>query len=232
MSTHACDEKYKRCRDALYKVLVSIHPRQDPAPLSPEAFLIWLRNMSEDLAHASVTGDTSYLEFKGMNRNRERKKLREIQTLARKLSRTVRGLHPHTSDMLKFASIGFRFSDMLDNSQPRESISDADMDFGQRFWQVLTELDRTIDKALPEADAWIDNAPELGKREQHIIAIVEVLRGLWRDVTGDDPPNFLNEDTRFGKFLASAFKAMKIKNKPRSTMDSWRKYRVSVKKAD
>ena len=222
MSAHVCDEKYKRRSEALYKVFTGI-PHKEPTPLSHEKLLRWLRHMSGELAHASITGDTSDFSFEGMNRKREREKLRDVQALARKLSREVRGLHPHVSDMLWFASAGTRYSDMLDDGSA--PIPEAEREFWRRFWKHLAMLDSTIDKVLPEAEAWVNDAPELGKRERHIIAIVDVLRGIWRDVTGDDPPRYISGVGPFADFLAEAFRALELEVNPRAVTDSWREYR-------
>src|SRR6516225_9054145 len=94
--------EHNRRSDALCKVFIGVPLARE---LDPD-FLDWLQIMSQQLAHTSITGDTTELDFDGMNRKREREKLCEVQTLARKLSRAVRGLHYHTRYELEFASAG------------------------------------------------------------------------------------------------------------------------------
>jgi hypothetical protein len=209
--------EHKRRSDALYKVLIRL-PRGRYSflaahELSDADVLRWFERRSEILAHASITGDTSSLDFEGMNRKGERERLCEIQKLARQLSRKVRGLHPDTRRMLRFAS-----------QDVREFISVADMEFWRRFWQTLETLDHTIDEALPEAKRWIDIAPELGKREQLIIAIVEALRDLWGYTTGAKTPKSLSATGEFANFMTGAFQALELAEDPRSAMQSWSAY--------
>ena len=97
-------------------------------------------------------------------------------------------------------------------------------DFWKRFWQTLATLDHTIDKAIPEAAAWIDNAPELGKREQRIIAIVDTLRIMWKSITSTEPPMNISGAGPFADFLTETFKALDLEGSPRAVMDSWREY--------
>ena len=220
MSEPETDEDYSRRRDAVYEVLISIP--WAPSSLPEADKMRWLRHMSGELAHASITGDTSDLDFEGMKRKREREKLREAKALARKLSRAVQGLHYHTRGMLEYASYGTRFSDMQQGLDG-PPILDADRDFWRRFWQTLATLDRTFDKAIPEAEAWIDDAPDLGKREQRIVAIVDCLRTMWRSITNKDPPMNISWAGPFADFLAESFKALNIEGNPRAAMDSWRK---------
>jgi hypothetical protein len=187
--------------------------------------------MSGELAHASITGDTSDFSFEGMNRRREREKLCEVQALARKLSRAVRGLHHHARDMLEFASYGVRFSDM-EQGLDGPPVLDADRDFWKRFWQTLATLDHTLDKAFPEAEAWIEAAPDLGRREPRVIAIVDCLRLMWSSMTDKEPPLNISLAGPFADFLAEAFKALDIEGSPRAAVDSWREYSVKQAKSD
>jgi hypothetical protein len=222
-SAHVCEEEYKRRSDAILKVLVRIPVRTGRS--DPESW--WLPHMSKELAHASITGDTADFDFEGMNKKREREKLREIQTLARKLSRAMRGLHYHARDMLWFASIGVRYADMAQDDLDRPAVSEADEEFWRRFWQTIPTLDHIIDAALPESEAWIDNAPELGKREQRIIGIIDTLEIIWWSLTGAHAPNYIGASGPFAEFLADALAALDIEGNPRSLFESWRKYRVN-----
>jgi hypothetical protein len=220
----------KRRSDALYKVFIRVPFAREPS--YRDGFDNWLQIMSQQLAHTSITGDTFELDFEGMNRKREREKLYEVQTLARKLTRAVRGLHSHTSNMLWYASAGTRFSDMMseDDDDRWESIPQGDREFWRRFWQTLATLDHTIDKAVPEAEAWIDDSTELGKRQPHIMAIVEVLRVMWKSITGDDAPTNIGERGPFANFLADAFEALELPHNPRAALASWSEYRANDKK--
>jgi hypothetical protein len=243
MTKHVCDEELERRSNALYEVFIRIPYSDDHEPsIHTQQFT---HRYAISLARLSMTGDTSRFMVDGMNRKREREKLYEVRKLARRLSLAMRELDPNVIWALTLSSSGTSYfeatrvpSDQAPSDRPdySESLStsDDDEDFWYRFWPTLTKLDHELDKALPETNVWIDNALEMGKRERHkhIIVIVDYLCDFWESRTGDAPPNFLNEDTRFGKFLASAFKAMKLENNPRAAMDSWRKYRASAPKSE
>jgi hypothetical protein len=217
------DAEQKRRSDALYKVFIRL-------PKGARTLDDWLvREMSQQLVRASITGNTDELEFSGANRKREREKLCNVQKLAQKLSREVRGLHVHTkSYVLPMVShAGVRISDWIDQPAP---VSEEDHAFWMRFWDTLATLDHVVDRALPEVKAQIDELPELGKRKPHIIAIVKSLRSMFEGITGRAPPKNVTDAVPFANFLRDAFKAMGVRRTPRSAMNAWRAYYIVERK--
>ena len=149
-----------------------------------------------------------------MNPNREREKLRKVARLARELGRAWEDLHLDVR------------AEMARENDLREG--DASLD----FFKVIDELPKLIIGVDRAASNFINAAPVAGRSDLRSIAVIDVLREIWREQKGTPAPRNISDAGPFTDLAREVFEALEVRANPRSAMDSWRRFSLKTKIRD
>ncbi len=154
---------------------------------------------------------------------KEEAKLDEMLRTTRNLIRIWHSLHPSISNKMEVASGNMSQKYSRDWSERLIKLgfpylfSTEVPDLGMIFNVLPKMLERCIKVGKDE----IRRGRPLGRRKWQAVTVIANCRDLWHQRTGDKAPKGLAPGIPFENFVRDIFKAMGIKEKPRSAMQSW-----------
>jgi hypothetical protein len=148
-----------------------------------------------------------------IHRRSQQKAWREVKRLARELSQAARKLEVPVLRRIVNESVD---EDEGDEWGP---------DYWERFWVSVLAFETMIERVGPGIEKFMDITPDAGRRSMPAVAVIEGLRDIWKERTGEEAPDNIHDSGGpFADLVVDVFELLEI-GKPRAAMDSWRKYR-------